>query len=275
MTTRSVRIDENLSVGGGGPLFLIAGPCVAESEPLCIEVARAVKEMAASLGMPYIFKTSYDKANRSSLQSYRGPGLEKGLDLLRAVKAVCNVPLLTDVHTVEEVERAAGVADVLQIPAFLCRQTDLIQAAAATGKAVNLKKGQFIAHWDFHLAAQKAASGGNTDLLLTERGTSFGYNQLVVDMRAIPTLQGTGYPVVFDGTHAVQEPGGLGDATGGNRDMIPVLVQAAVAAGADGLFLEVHPRPDEAKCDAPNTLSLDALPGLLQRALRIRSAVVG
>ncbi len=272
MERRTVRITESLHVGGGGPLFLIAGPCVAESADLCLEVARAVKKTADALGVPYVFKSSYDKANRSSSKSYRGPGRSKGLEFLKRVREETGVPVLTDVHSVAEVEPVAEVADVLQVPAFLCRQTDLIRSVASSGRCVNLKKGQFIAPWDFHLAAEKAEETGNRNLLLTERGTSFGYNQLVVDMRSIPMLQETGYPVVFDGTHSVQEPGGLGTATGGRRDMIPVLVRAACAAGADGIFLEVHPRPDEALCDAPNTLALKDLPRLLDQALAIREA---
>jgi 2-dehydro-3-deoxyphosphooctonate aldolase (KDO 8-P synthase) len=273
MTPKPVRITGSVTVGGGGPLFLIAGPCVAESESLCVEVARAASEIAADLGVPYVFKSSYDKANRSSARSYRGPGLEEGLKILARVKAEAGVPVLTDVHAETEVEPVAGVADVLQIPAFLCRQTDLIRAAAQTGRAINLKKGQFVAPWNFPLSAEKAAAAGNENILLTERGTSFGYNQLVVDMRSIAILKETGRPVVFDGTHSVQEPGGLGDATGGNRAMIPVLCRAAVAAGADGLFLEVHPRPDEAKCDAPNTLALADLKPLLEQMLAIREAL--
>jgi len=275
MDKRKIRIREGFEVGGGGPLFLIAGPCVAESPKLCLEVAQRAKEAADRLGIPYIFKASYDKANRSSVKSYRGPGLSKGLDILARVRERAGVPVLTDVHSEREAEAAARVADVLQIPAFLCRQTDLIQTAAKTGKPLNLKKGQFLAPWDFRLAVEKAEAAGNRSLILTERGTSFGYNQLVVDMRAIPILQETGYPVVFDGTHSVQEPGALGNATGGRRDMIPVLVRAAVAAGADGIFLEVHPKPDEAKCDAQNTLSLGDLPKLLAEIQGIRKAVGG
>ncbi|MHC4598828.1 MAG: 3-deoxy-8-phosphooctulonate synthase [Planctomycetota bacterium] len=272
MEPKTVRISDDLQVRSGGDLFLIAGPCVAESADLCLEAAKRVKSVCASLGVAYVFKTSYDKANRSSLASYRGPGLEAGLAVLGEVRESAGVPVLTDVHSPSEAERASAVADVLQIPAFLCRQTDLIVAAASTGRAVNLKKGQFVAPWDFHLSAEKAASTGNENLLLTERGTSFGYNQLVVDMRSIPILRETGYPVVFDGTHSVQEPGGLGTATGGRREMIPPLARAAVAAGADGLFLEVHPDPDAALCDGPNTLALQDLEGLLGQLLEIRRA---
>jgi 2-dehydro-3-deoxyphosphooctonate aldolase (KDO 8-P synthase) len=275
MEKRKVRIRDGFEVGGGGPLFLIAGPCVAESLKLCLEVALRVKEAAAQLGIPYIFKASYDKANRSSIKSYRGPGFSKGLDILARVRERAEVPVLTDVHSEREAEGVARIADVLQIPAFLCRQTDLIQTAAKTGKPLNIKKGQFLAPWDFHLVAEKAEAAGNRSLILTERGTSFGYNQLLVDMRSIPILQETGYPVVFDGTHSVQEPGALGNATGGRREMIPVLVRSAVAAGADGIFLEVHPRPDEAKCDAPNTLALADLPALLAQVQGIRKALEG
>jgi 2-dehydro-3-deoxyphosphooctonate aldolase (KDO 8-P synthase) len=275
MEKKKVAIREGFPVGGGGPLFLIAGPCVAESQKLCLETALRAKEAAERFGIPYIFKASYDKANRSSVKSYRGPGIQSGLDILAKVREKAGVPVLTDVHSEREAEAAARVADVLQIPAFLCRQTDLILTAARTGKALNLKKGQFVAPWDFHLVAEKAESAGNRNLILTERGACFGYNQLVVDMRSIPILQETGYPVVFDGTHSVQEPGALGDATGGRREMIPVLVRAAVAAGADGIFLEVHPNPREARCDGPNSLALDDLPKLLEEAQGIRKAIGG
>ncbi|MHC4781097.1 MAG: 3-deoxy-8-phosphooctulonate synthase [Planctomycetota bacterium] len=272
MELRTVRISEELEVGGGKGLFLIAGPCAAESFELCRDVARQVSEICGRLGIPYIFKSSYDKANRSSVSSYRGPGLDAGLDILCRVKESAGVAVLTDVHTAPEIESVKAVADVLQIPAFLCRQTDLIVEAASTGKALNIKKGQFLAPWDMHLSAEKAASTGNENILLTERGTSFGYNQLVVDMRSIPMMRETGYPVIFDGTHSVQEPGGLGSSTGGRRDMIPHLARAACAAGADGFFFEVHPRPDEALCDGPNTLALADLEPLLKELQAIHVA---
>jgi 2-dehydro-3-deoxyphosphooctonate aldolase (KDO 8-P synthase) len=241
---------------GGGELVMIAGPCVIEDEAVTLEIARALKEYARELSLPLIFKASYDKANRTSLHSYRGPGLEAGLEILARVKAEVGLPVLSDVHQVAEVAAAARVLDVLQIPAFLCRQTDLVVAAAASGKPVNLKKGQFMAPWEMAAVVEKAAAAGQGRLLLTERGTMFGYNNLVVDLRSLPILRGLGCPVVLDVTHSVQLPGGLGAASGGQRQFIPYLARAGVAVGVDALFMEVHPDPARARCDGPNSLPL-------------------
>jgi 2-dehydro-3-deoxyphosphooctonate aldolase (KDO 8-P synthase) len=242
-------------VGDGG-LVMIAGPCVIESAAATLEIAHALKEHAAQLALPFIFKASYDKANRTSISSYRGPGLKEGLEVLARVKGEVGLPVLSDVHRVGEAAPAAQVLDVLQIPAFLCRQTDLIVAAAATGKPVNLKKGQFLAPWDMQAAVAKARSTGNEKILLTERGASFGYNNLVVDFRSLPLLKGLGCPVVLDVTHSVQLPGGQGTCSGGQREFIPVLARAGVAAGVDALFMEVHPDPEKALCDGPNSWPL-------------------
>jgi 2-dehydro-3-deoxyphosphooctonate aldolase (KDO 8-P synthase) len=253
-------------------LFLIAGPCVIESPTHPHRVAARVKAVAAKLGIPYVFKASYDKANRSSLGSYRGPGLSEGLEILASVRERHQVPILTDVHEKEQVEAAAAVADVLQIPAFLCRQTDLVVAAAATGKIVNIKKGQFMAPWDMGAVLQKAASTGNRRIMVTERGFTFGYNNLVVDMRSFPVLRSFGFPVVFDVTHSVQRPGGLGDRSGGDAHFIDTLGPAGVAAGADGLFMEVHENPERALSDGPNAYRLGRLAALLGRLQRVRRA---
>jgi 2-dehydro-3-deoxyphosphooctonate aldolase (KDO 8-P synthase) len=250
---------------GGGDLVMIAGPCVIESAALTLEIARALKELARELSLPLIFKASYDKANRTSLNSFRGPGLAAGLEVLARVKAEVGLPVLSDVHRLAEVAEAARVLDVLQIPAFLSRQTDLVVAAAATGKPVNLKKGQFLAPWDMAPLVEKARSTGNSQVLLTERGTSFGYNNLVVDLRSLPLLKGLGCPVVLDVTHSVQLPGGRGTASGGQREFIPTLARAGVAAGVDALFMEVHPDPDRALCDGPNSLSLKEVRPLWRR----------
>ena len=271
---RAIRLGP-LSLGGGGPLFLLAGPCVIEDPRETLRVAKALRDVAARLGLPFVFKTSYDKANRQAGTSYRGPGLADGLKVLARVKREVGVPVLTDVHTVEEARAAARVADCLQVPAFLCRQTDLVVAAAKTGRAVNLKKGQFLAPWDMGPIVAKASATGNRNLLVTERGASFGYNNLVSDMRAIPALAGIGYPVVFDATHSTQQPGGRGTSSGGQREMVPVLARAAVAAGCDGVFLEVHPDPERAKSDAATQLSLRDAPALLETLVRIRRAVSG
>ncbi len=253
-------------------LFLIAGPCVIESPAHPHRVAARVKAVADALGITYVFKASYDKANRSSLGSYRGPGLERGLEILASVRERQRVPILTDVHEVAQVERAAAVADVLQIPAFLCRQTDLVRAAAATGKIVNIKKGQFMAPWDMKAVLDKAASTGNPRILVTERGFTFGYNNLVVDMRSFPVLRSFGFPVVFDVTHSVQKPGGLGDRSGGDAHFIDTLAPAGVAAGVDGLFMEVHENPARALSDGPNAYRLGRLAALLARVQRVRAA---
>ena len=254
-------------------LFLIAGPCVIESPRHAHAVAGRVKAIAATLRIPYVFKASYDKANRSSLGSYRGPGIERGLEILASVRERHGVPILTDVHEVAQVERAAAVADVLQIPAFLCRQTDLVLAAAETGKVVNIKKGQFMAPWDMGAILDKATSTGNRRILVTERGSTFGYNNLVVDMRSFPVLRSFGFPVVFDVTHSVQRPGGLGDRSGGDAHFIDTLAPAGVAAGVEGVFMEVHENPARALSDGPNAYRLDRLEALLRRLLRIQRAV--
>ena len=275
MNFQKVREFEikNIKVGGKTPLFLIAGPCVIESPQVTFEVAQMLKRLTGRLKIPYIFKASYDKANRSSVDSYRGPGLEEGLKILAEVKKRFDVPVLSDVHSVEEVSAAAEVLDVLQIPAFLSRQTHLIQTAARTGKTLNLKKGQFLAPWDMKNAIKKAEAVGAERIILTERGTCFGYNNLVSDFRSIPIMRRLGYPVVYDATHSVQLPGGLDTRSGGEREMVSFLAGAAVACGVDGIFLEVHPNPDEALCDGPNMMALDAVGDLLKQLLKIREAL--
>ncbi len=257
---------------GNGKLFLIAGPCVIENPRHPGRVARRLKEITGELGIPLIFKASYDKANRSSIGSYRGPGMERGLDILADVKAKHGVPILTDVHECVQVERAAQVADVLQIPAFLCRQTDLVLEAARSGRIVNIKKGQFMAPWDMKGVMEKAATTGNRKLMVTERGFSFGYNNLIVDMKSFPTLRTFGYPVIYDITHSVQRPGGLGDRSGGEAHFIDTLGPAGVAAGLDGIFMEVHENPAKALSDGPNAYRLGRLRGLLKRLLAIHEA---
>ena len=247
---------------GDASLVMIAGPCVIESAAATLAIARTLKEMARELALPLIFKASYDKANRTSLASYRGPGLEKGLETLARVKAEVGLPVLSDVHQVAEVGPAAQVLDVLQIPAFLCRQTDLVVAAALSGKVVNIKKGQFLAPWDLGPVLEKARAAGNERILLTERGSSFGYNNLVVDFRSLAIMRELGCPVILDVTHSVQLPGGQGACSGGQRQFIPPLARAGVAAGVDGLFMEVHPDPEKARCDGPNSLPLDQVPAL-------------
>ncbi len=259
-----------VTVGQGSPLLLIAGPCVIESRDLCLRIGEAVKTACAALRVPYIFKASFDKANRTSADSFRGPGMAKGLRVLEEVRRQLEVPVLSDVHLPEQCAPAAEVLDVLQIPAFLCRQTDLIVAAAETGKPLNIKKAQFMAPEEMRHPLRKARAAGNDQVLLTERGTSFGYHRLVNDMRAIPKMQALGSPVIYDGTHSVQEPGARGDCSGGDRAMVRPLCLAAVAAGADGLFLEVHPDPDQALSDAASMLPLNALKPLLEDAVRIR-----
>jgi 2-dehydro-3-deoxyphosphooctonate aldolase (KDO 8-P synthase) len=272
--TKKIRITKDVTIGGGGPLFLIAGPCVIESEEHALSLARRVKAVCDRLGVAYIFKASYDKANRSSIKSYRGPGLEQGLKILRRVKEAAGVPVLSDVHETSQVGPAAEVLDVLQIPAFLCRQTDLILEAARTQKPLNLKKGQFLSPQEMGNAVEKAASQGNERVLLTERGTFFGYNNLVFDVRSIPVMKRWGQPVVLDATHLVQRPGGQGVASGGDAEFIPTMVRAGVAAGADGLFLEVHDEPEKALSDGPNSLITNELEDILAVAVRIREAVL-
>jgi 2-dehydro-3-deoxyphosphooctonate aldolase (KDO 8-P synthase) len=263
MPTKIVKVGP-IQVGGGSPLAVIAGPCVIESEDAALRHAAALKERADRAGVPYIFKSSYDKANRSSASSFRGPGLEKGLRILASVKAKIGVPILTDVHEIEQVPAVKDVADVLQIPAFLCRQTDFVLAVARSGKVVNVKKGQFLAPWDMRNVLDKILATGNEQVLLTERGASFGYNNLVSDMRSLVVMRELGYPVVFDATHSLQLPGGLGNASGGERKYIPALARAGVAAGVDALFMEVHEDPDRALSDGPNSLKLEDFENLLK-----------
>jgi 2-dehydro-3-deoxyphosphooctonate aldolase (KDO 8-P synthase) len=256
-------------------LLWIAGPCVIESHELTLNIAKTLRQMAERLAIPLIFKASFDKANRTSGKSFRGPGLEEGLKTLDTVKRETGLPVTTDIHEVAQVAPVAQVCDLLQIPAFLARQTDLVQAAGRTGKAVNVKKGQFMAPWDMKHVVSKMEEVGNRRLVLTERGASFGYGQLVNDMRSIPWMQDLGRPVIFDATHSVQMPGGLGDRSGGERHMIPYLARAAVACGCDGVFLETHPSPDQALSDGPNMIPLDELGGLVECCLRIRRALNG
>lgn len=261
---------------GGGELFLIAGPCVIESEEHAMRMAESIATIARELKLPYVFKASYDKANRTSLKSYRGPGLAEGTRILHKIAQRAKVPVLTDVHTPHDVERVAEVVDVLQIPAFLCRQTDLIVAAAKSGRAVNIKKGQFVAPWDMRHAVEKCRQSGNDNVFLTERGTSFGYNNLVVDMRSLAIMREFA-PVVFDATHSVQIPSGGGAngeaISGGQPEFIPLLSRAAVAAGVDGIFMEVHDNPSEAKSDGTNSVSLKNLRGVLEQILAVDAAV--
>jgi 2-dehydro-3-deoxyphosphooctonate aldolase (KDO 8-P synthase) len=263
----------NTVLGGGNPLSLIAGPCVIEDEDTVFYTAQSLKEMCAELEISLIFKSSYDKANRTSLGSFRGPGLDRGLRILSEVKSRFQLPVLSDVHSVDEIRPASEVLDVLQIPAFLCRQTDLILAASRTGKTVNIKKGQFLAPWDMKNILDKCTSTGNRNVFVTERGTSFGYNNLVVDIRSFPILRSFGFPVVFDVTHSLQLPGGKGICSGGQREFAEPLARSAVAAGVDGLFMEVHPEPDKALCDGPNMLALDQLPQLLKVVKNIHALV--
>ena len=263
-----------MKLGGDNPLFLIAGPCVIENEKLALEVAEQLKRITSDRTIPFIYKSSYDKANRSSIQSFRGPGLKKGLRILSRIKEEYDLPILSDVHTPEEAYAAADVLDILQIPAFLCRQTDLLLAAAKTHRPVNIKKGQFMAPWDMGNTVNKIESEGNRKILLTERGATFGYNNLVSDMRAIPIMSRLGYPVVFDATHSVQLPGGAGTQSSGQREFVAPLARAAVAAGCHGLFLEVHPDPDNAPSDGPNMVSLKDLPDLLSQVQEIGNMMV-
>lgn len=241
---------------GGDKLTILAGPCAIESQEVLNQVAEGLKEITQRLDINFVFKSSFDKANRSSITSYRGPGLEKGLEMLLQVKKEFDLPIVTDIHSPEEAELAGKVADILQIPAFLCRQTDLLVAAAKTGKIVNIKKGQFLAPLQMKNLIKKVEDSGNSNILLTERGTTFGYNNLVSDFRSVPIMQEFGYPIIFDATHSVQLPGGNGETTGGDRRFIPILAKAAMASGANGLFFEVHPNPDEALCDGPNMIAL-------------------
>jgi 2-dehydro-3-deoxyphosphooctonate aldolase (KDO 8-P synthase) len=259
--------------GRGQPLLVIAGPCVIESQDLTMAVAAELKRIGAELGLPLVFKASFDKANRTSVDSYRGPGLAAGLAILRCVREATGLPVTTDIHLPEQAAPAAEVCDLLQVPAFLARQTDLLVAAASTGRPVHVKKGQFLAPWDMRHVVGKLEAAGCRHVLLGERGSFFGYGRLVTDMRSIPQMQALGVPVVFDATHSVQEPGGLGKATGGNRAMVEPLARAAVAIGADALFFETHPSPDEALSDGPNMVPLDQFGAMLRRLLHVRRAV--
>ncbi len=268
----ATRVGDVL-IGGGAPLALIAGPCVIEGEEMAFQVAAGLAQICRRVGIPFIFKASFDKANRTSLDSFRGPGLSAGLDVLKRIRKDLGVPVTSDVHSPEQVAQAAPVLDLIQIPAFLCRQTDLVVAAARSGKPVNIKKGQFLAPWDVRGIAGKANLGGN--LIITERGTTFGYNNLVVDFRSFPMIREMGLPVVYDATHSLQLPGGLGTASGGLRQYVPHLCRAAVACGVDGVFMEVHPDPDNAPCDGPNMWPLDDLEGLLVQLLSLRRALEG
>jgi 2-dehydro-3-deoxyphosphooctonate aldolase (KDO 8-P synthase) len=274
MTMHPVTIG-SITVGAGHPLALIGGPCALEGETFMLDVATRLRDVAAKASVPFIFKSSYDKANRTSIRSYRGPGVHEGLEILQKIKDVVGVPVLSDVHTVEEVEPAAEVLDVLQIPAFLCRQTDLVVTAAETGKPVNVKKGQFLAPWDTKNIVEKVRSVGNEQVLLTERGASFGYNNLIADMRSLVIMRSFGVPVVFDATHSVQLPGGAGTASAGQREFVPHLARAAVGTGCDALFLEIHPDPDQAPSDGPNMLRLEDLPALLAQVTQIDRIVRG
>jgi 2-dehydro-3-deoxyphosphooctonate aldolase (KDO 8-P synthase) len=265
----------SLRCGSGQPLLVIAGPCVMESEALTLSIAARLKQIAAELAVPLVFKASFAKANRTSVSAYRGPGLEPGMAILQRVKESTGLPVTTDIHEPQQAAVVGKVCDLLQIPAFLARQTDLLLAAAATGRPVHVKKGQFLAPWDMKNVVGKLEAGGCRHILLGERGTFFGYGRLVNDMRAIPQMQALGVPVIFDATHSVQEPGGLGAATGGNRAMIEPLARAATALGVDGLFFETHPDPDAAPSDGPNMVPLDQFASLLRRLLAIRRAVEG
>ena len=272
--TRQVQIG-NVTIGGGAPLALIAGPCVIEDPARTLRIGRELQAIAGKLGMPYIFKASFDKANRSSFHSFRGPGLDEGLKILAAIKRELGVPALSDIHEAAQAAAAAEVLDVLQIPAFLCRQTDLLHAAAQTGKPVNVKKGQFLSPGEMKNVIAKLTESGCESILLTERGSSFGYNNLVVDMRSLAILRSFGYPVVFDATHSVQLPGGGGDRSAGQREFVPVLARAAAAAGIDALFLEVHDNPAEALSDGPNMVPVAELESLLTQVLAIDRAARG
>jgi len=270
---KEINIGEKIKIGESLPLFLIGGPCVLESEEHAVSLAKQIKTICDNLGIPYIFKASYDKANRSSISSYRGPGIPAGLQILENIKNTLDIPVLSDVHETVQVEKAAQVLDVLQIPAFLCRQTDLLVAAARTGKPINVKKGQFLAPHDMKNAVDKILSQGNTNILLTERGTSFGYNNLVFDVRSIPIMKSLGFPVVIDASHSVQKPGGEDTYSGGEAEFIPHIAAAGVAAGADGVFLEIHDNPPEALSDGLNSLKLNKLDDILNTLLRIKAAI--
>lgn len=271
MTPSPVQVGD-ITIGSGHPLALIAGPCVIENDEITFRTAEFLRDLTRRIGISFIFKSSYDKANRTSIDSYRGPGIENGLETLARVKRKLDIPVLSDVHRIEETAAAGEVLDVIQIPAFLCRQTDFILSAARLNKPLNIKKGQFLAPWDVAHIIAKVTSTGNRQVTITERGASFGYNNLVVDFRSIKIIRDTGVPVIFDATHSVQLPGGRGNRSGGQREYAPLLARAAVAAGADGVFMEVHPDPDSALCDGPNSLPLDGLEAVLTKLVAIREA---
>jgi 2-dehydro-3-deoxyphosphooctonate aldolase (KDO 8-P synthase) len=269
---REIKIG-NVAIGGNNPLLLIAGPCVIENMDATLRVAEKLIGITSKVGMQLVFKASYDKANRTSVSAYRGPGMQEGLRILAKVKERFGLPLLSDIHGIDQIDEAAAVLDILQIPAFLCRQTDLVVAAAKSGKVLNIKKGQFLAPWDMANVVGKAVDSGNNNLIVTERGVSFGYNNLVSDMRSLPILRRLGYPVVFDATHSVQLPGGQGGSSGGQREFVEYLGRAAVATGIDGIFMEVHEDPDRALCDGPNSVKLDDLSDLLKKLKAIDAIV--
>jgi 2-dehydro-3-deoxyphosphooctonate aldolase (KDO 8-P synthase) len=272
-TDRLVVDVSGIKVGSGNPLVLIAGPCVLEGREPAIEIAKRIREIALRLSLPYIYKASYDKANRTSLASPRGPGLEEGLSILAEVRERCGVPVLSDVHTVQEAQRAGEVLDIVQVPAFLCRQTDLVVAAAKTGRPVSIKKGQFLSPDDVPQVAEKVVSTGNRKVMITERGTTFGYHDLIADMRSILLLRRMGFPVVFDATHSLQAPGGEGTRSGGHPELVPGMVRAAVAAGCDALFIETHPDPRRALSDGSSMIPLAQLEGVLRQAVVLGRAV--
>ena len=267
-----VQIDD-ITIGSHHPLVLVAGPCVIEDLDTTFDIARRLKEITSELNMPFIFKASYDKANRTSITSFRGPGMKEGLSILSQIKKILGINVISDVHQLDEIAPAAEVLDILQIPAFLCRQTDLVVELAKTGKPINIKKGQFLAPWDVANIVKKIESTGNHKITITERGSMFGYNNLVVDFRGIEIMQKTGYPVIFDATHSIQLPGGDGTRSGGQREFAPTLAKAAVASGANGVFFEVHTDPDKALCDGPNSLFVDGFKEILSTLIAIRKAV--
>jgi 2-dehydro-3-deoxyphosphooctonate aldolase (KDO 8-P synthase) len=271
---KKIKIGNTLHIGGKNSFFLIGGPCVIENRDHALFLAEKIKDISNRLNISYVFKASYDKANRSSLKSFRGPGLEKGLEILLSIKEKLDVPVTADVHEPNQVSPAADVLDIIQIPAFLCRQTDLILAAAKTQKPLNLKKGQFLSPEDMKNVIDKALSQGNENLILTERGTSFGYNDLVFDIRSIPIMKKWGYPVVIDASHSVQKPGGKGDFSGGDAEFIPIMAKAGFSAGADGLFIEIHDDPSNAKSDSQNSLILNDLEGILRSLTRLKEALI-
>jgi len=270
--TRLVKLD-NISIGSGCPLLLIAGPCVIEDYSTTHDIASYLKKLTDRLSLQFVFKASYDKANRTSVDSFRGPGLTKGLEILSRIKKELDIKILSDIHQIDQIEPAADVLDILQIPAFLCRQTDLIMAAAKTQKPINIKKGQFLAPWDIKNVVKKVTATGNHQVFITERGAMFGYNNLVVDFRSIQIIREMGIPVIFDATHSIQLPGGAGTSSGGQRAYAPALARAAVASDADGIFMEVHKDPDSALCDGPNSLKLDDLETLLSQLIAIKTVL--